>query len=223
MDDDLGNLDNLNHDDNLNHHDSLNHHGNFNHNNLNSPGHLDNHDINDDLDLDETEIPDPPDEEKKTCHDGKCEKYTDTQVISIIIVYVFFSILWIVIVIFFELYKKPTSIILILPLILFSIALCNVYCMTKESTKELFQTSFITIGILFSIPLLTLINKESDDNVNHITQIIVIAIVLILFSYLHICSAPGYEIVWVHCSNCLETMAITLFLYCLLTYFVSKL
>ena len=150
----------------------------------------------------------------------KKECYSRTQILWIAGVYIFFIVFWILLVWYFDLYKKITSIVLVIPIIVFVLALCNINCMTEESTKELFQTSFVTIGIIFSVPLLTLVSRESNLDVQHITQIIIIAIVMILLSYLHICTYPGYEVIWKHCCNCFETMAIVLFIYCLITYFL---
>uniref|UniRef100_A0A6C0AEW1 Uncharacterized protein n=1 Tax=viral metagenome TaxID=1070528 RepID=A0A6C0AEW1_9ZZZZ len=148
------------------------------------------------------------------------EKLTDYQLTWIIYIYIGFIIFWIILVWFFELYNKITSIILIIPIVIFLTNLYNIESFSEETCAEIFETSFITIGIIFAIPFLTLINKESGIDVTHVTQLIILAVVLILCSYFHIFTSPEGIIIWKHFTNCFETMAITIFIYCLLTYFL---
>lgn len=147
-------------------------------------------------------------------------EYTEYQIYWIKFVYILNIVLWIVIVFCLEIYNKYGSLILLIPIILFMVGIFNANCLDLETSKQIFQTSFIVIGVIFAIPLLTFLNTKNHYDIVHITQLVMIAIILILVSYLHICLAQENIPIWNHCRSCFETMAITLFIYVLLNYFI---
>lgn len=153
----------------------------------------------------------------------KDECYTDTQILWIRGIYVLFTIIWVFIVCFFNLANISKAwIILFIPIILFIIAFFNVEAISCQLNKEVFQTSFIVIGIIFALPLLTWMNKDDSSKFEQISDVVILAIVFTLLSYYHLWVSYEYMIVWKHCRSCFETIAVTLFIYVLITYFVHK-
>jgi hypothetical protein len=140
--------------------------------------------------------------------------YNDEDAYKIYIVYILFIIIWIIIVIFLKIHD---NFIIVVPPIIF---LYSIYCVKDmDPDMDLFQTSFIVVGIIFAVPLLTLLSDKKHINFNKSCNIISLAVIFILISYIPICKTENTLFIWKHCRSCMETISIILFIYVLLSFF----
>lgn len=153
--------------------------------------------------------------------DDKSRKYTEKQIFWIKSIYIIFIIIWVILIAYFKLYTENASIVLFIPPILFILAFFNVEYIDHECSNEVLQTSFIFVGIIFALPLLKWLSKFEHINIEKTVNVIVLAIMLLMFSYLHLFISFEVSVIWRHCRSCLEVMAVTLFIYTLSMYFIK--
>jgi small-conductance mechanosensitive channel len=148
-------------------------------------------------------------------------KYSKNEIFWIRSLYIIFIIIWIIIVAYFRLYTQGIVLILFLPPIIFLIAAANIQHMNHSSANDIFAVTFIFVGIVFALPLLKWLSNKEHVDFNFISHIIVLAIMLLMISYIHICVSPEFSRIWRHGRSCLEIMAVILFIYVLSMYFVK--
>lgn len=148
--------------------------------------------------------------------------YSTAKIYWVKCVYVVAAVIWSIIVCHFSLFASTAAVILWLPLILFGIAYFNVGNLSEEVHDDVLKSSFISIGLMLSLPLLGWLNKDYQGDKNHVTETIVIAMILTLFSLLHVWVSKKWIPVWNHAKSALETMSLSLFVYALVSYFLVK-
>lgn len=131
-------------------------------------------------------------------------------------------IVWIFIVIYFRLYTVGGSIILWIPIIAFLVGLYNINDLTVEVEDEMFKTSYLSVGLLLALPLLTWMNKDYEGDKAQFTCVIVIAMCLTLLTFIDVWVPRGMLSVYKHARSCLQTMTISLLIYALVTYYLSR-
>jgi hypothetical protein len=132
--------------------------------------------------------------------------------------YIFFVLIWLLIIIINSFYKVEGWYVLCIPFIIFAIGFFNADCVDSELEDDVFRVSFVTIGILLSLPLLKLFNdKKYDRQLNHI---IFLAMIATLFSYYHFWVPHSLRHVCKVIQSCLETIAITLYVFALIIFFL---
>ena len=170
---------------------------------------------------------------RKTSYNGvKISFYTRA-------IFAFFTFLWILIVVLGKFYDSFASLVLLLPFGYYFIGFMNAdnIC-TKEIEDDVFSTSFINTGMLLSLPLIAMFNKdesktedktkeESDkvkkknDTYKRTTHIIFLAMILVLISYPHIWATMEFRHVFKIARSCIETMAVTLYIFVLMIFFLG--
>lgn len=146
-------------------------------------------------------------------------KYNENQVYNVKCIYIFFSILWIFIIFIFKLYASSGFFIIFIPFILFFIAFNNAESFTNEICNNTFQTTFIAIGLLLAIPMLSYIDK-SHKSTHNLKELLILSMIFILSTYYHVWCSNNNLYIWKHCKSCLETISVTLFIYVLVTYYL---
>ena len=132
--------------------------------------------------------------------------------------YIFFIFLWLLIILLNGFYKSSAWYVLLIPFVIFTIGFFNTDCVDRELEEDVFKVTFVTIGILLSLPLLKLFNeKQYDRQLNHI---IFLAMIATLFSYYHFWVPSSLRHVCKVIQSCLETIAITLYIFALVIFFL---
>jgi len=149
----------------------------------------------------------------------KATNYTKEEIYIVRNIYVIFMLIWFIVIYTFKLFNTATLFLLFIPFILFIIAFINADYFTTDICDNTFQTTFIGIGLLLSIPMLTYMQK-SDKDLTNITILLILSMIFILVTYYHIWIPDKYAYIWKHIKSCFETMAVTLFIYVLITYYL---
>ncbi len=132
-------------------------------------------------------------------------------------VYGFFILFWIFLVCVFKLPTEYTIWVLFIPIVLFYINSQNIDDVYDDETEaEIFSVTFITIGVLFSITILTFLTK-SDSDPRLITAIL-LAVIFILLAYYHLWLGEENRHIMKIIRSCFETFAVTLYIYAIVLY-----
>ena len=146
--------------------------------------------------------------------------YNQEEVYNIRSINIIFILFWLLLIFIFKLFTKNAVFVLFIPIILFLISFINADYFSPDSSESIMQTTFVSIGLLVAIPMLSFM-KTSSKNTHHISSILLTAMCLTLLSYLHVWLPPKSLYIWKHCRSCLETMAVTLFIYVLITFYIE--
>lgn len=135
-------------------------------------------------------------------------------------VFVAFSLLWTILIVTNKFYKSLASYILFIPYIIFLLGFMNAAdVIDDEVAADIFSTTFIGVGIIISMPLLVLFNKEKPNSeLNHITFL---GLISILLSYFHIWCDYSRRYIVKAIRSCLETFAIDLYIFAILIFFLQ--
>jgi hypothetical protein len=135
-------------------------------------------------------------------------------------VYVVFVFIWLILIISNSFYESVAAYVLLIPFgaFLFGFMHAEEVC-HSEVENDVFSVTFIALGILFSIPLLTLFNK---DNINpKLNHTIFLALFLILLAYIPLWVPYHYRHVCRAIRSCLETMSAVLYMYAITIFFME--
>lgn len=135
-------------------------------------------------------------------------------------VFSFYTLLWILIIIFNKLFENPAFFILIIPFALFITGFMNAYDIADDEVEQdVFSTTFITGGLIIFMALMTLFNKDKHDR--FLSHILYLAVIFTLLSYYHIWVDKINRHICKISRSCLEVIAITLYVYALTVYFME--
>lgn len=136
-------------------------------------------------------------------------------------VFLVFSLIWSILIVSNKFYNNSACWVLVLPYIIFLLGFINAEDVADDKISEdVFSTSFVGIGIIVSLPLLTLFNKDKTDvELNHV---IFMGLISILLSYFHIWCDYSRRHVVKSIRSCLETFAIDLYIFAILIFFLQK-
>lgn len=136
-------------------------------------------------------------------------------------VYLIFAFIWIILCVSNEFYTNIAAYVLFIPFIIFLLGFFNADCTCEEEVEsDVFSVSFVSIGILVSIPLLTLFNKNEENiMLNHV---IFLAMISTLLSYFHLWVNYKQRHVCKAIRSCLETFSVTLYIFAIMIFFTSS-
>lgn len=154
-----------------------------------------------------------------------CKKMTRKQYDRVVYftqsVYVLFTLIWILLCVVNNLYDSIASFVLFIPIFIFLLGFFNAaetcHC---EVESDVFSVTFVSIGILFSMPLLTLVNKDGKPN-RMLNHVVYLGMISILLSYFHLWVSYNDRHVCKAIRSCLETFSITLYIYAISIFFLS--
>lgn len=130
-----------------------------------------------------------------------------------------FIFIWIMILMICGVAKSPASVILFIPIVLFFLGMINSYDIADDKIEEnVFSTTFATMGLIISMPLVAHYNKERENK--YLNHVIYMAMILTLFSNFHFWTDEKLRHVCKITRSCFETMSIALYAYTLLIYFI---
>ena len=151
---------------------------------------------------------------------SQCHKHPISSGIRVI--YLVLAVVWLSLVSFFRFWELKPFIILTLPIILFGIGILDADCLTLESETDMFKTSFLSVGVIIILPLLSWISKDYNGNIHQFLAIIVISIISSLLSLIDIWLSPKYMSIFKHFKSGLQVISITTIVFGLVTYFMNR-
>lgn len=137
--------------------------------------------------------------------------------------YVVAIVLWIVVVIYFRLVEDDavSIIILFIPIAVYMLGLWSLSEVTIDDEEKILSSSYLSIGILVIVPLLTWTHDRFGEETK-ILQIIVLAIILAVTSLIDVWT-PAKNISLVrHFRSILQVAALTLIIYVLYHIFLKR-
>lgn len=133
--------------------------------------------------------------------------------------FIIFMIIWTFIILCNKYYTLAAWPILTLPYGLFGLGIINSDNIADGEIEEsVFSATFVTMGLIISLPLLTLINKEKENK--DLSHIIFLGMIFTLFSYFHIWVDKPERHICKIIRSCLETIAVDLYILALTIFFV---
>lgn len=148
--------------------------------------------------------------------------YADHICTGLYAVYIVAIIIWLIIVVYFRLYTVTGAFVLWLPIVVFAIGIANADELTVEVEKDMFKASYLSVGLLLALPLLAWMSKDYNGDKAQFTAVVVLAMVLTLLTLVDIWIPKKWLSVYKHGRSCLQTMAVALLIYALVTYFLAR-
>lgn len=154
----------------------------------------------------------------------KTKTYSQRRVLGVRVVYVLASLLWIGVIWSLHLYQTTFLgwVILILPLILFTMGFINAPYLTVEVEDSLFSIGYLSIALVIVLPIMVWITKDFTGDQNRIMGILLLAIVFAMLSLYDIWVRPKWLTVARHLKSVFQTLALTLLIFALYTYYLGR-
>lgn len=134
-------------------------------------------------------------------------------------VFTIFMIVWTFVITYNKFFLLSLWPILLIPYGLFGLGIINAGDIADDEIEEnVFSTTFVTMGLVISLPLLTMINKDKQNK--ELTHIIFLGMIFTLFSYFHLWVDKPQRHVCKIIRSCLETIAVDLYILALTIFFI---
>ena len=148
------------------------------------------------------------------------DDYTDKRRKQIQTVYVVFAIIWIILSYIFYIYCQNVVVYLLflVPLIVFGFNFYLVPQQTLSSTQLMFNADFLSIEFLV---VTVIINWYREVDKKYIFSLVVLTLIVLGFSTIDIWASEEDFIIIQHIRSALETIAVTLLMITVYTYFVE--
>lgn len=149
--------------------------------------------------------------------------YDENTYYNIEIMYGIGILLWIVLVCYFDLLSSDPVVIfiLLLPILIYLLGMWSLSQVTIDDEEKLLASSYLSIGILVIVPLLTWTHDRFGEETK-ILQVIVVAIILAVMSLVDIW-VPAKSLSLVrHFRSILQVAALILIIYVLYHIFLNK-
>lgn len=137
-------------------------------------------------------------------------------------VYILAIIIWVLLICYFRLYITPAAFVLWLPVIVFAIGLTQMDKVSVEVEKDMFKTSLLSVGLILALPLLGWMSRDYSGDRGHYVSIIILAMVISLLTLIDVWVEKKWLPVYKHYRSCLQTMALTLLIYAVITYYLCR-
>ena len=149
--------------------------------------------------------------------------YDDDTFYNIEAMYIVGIILWVILITYFEIIEPDPVVIFILlvPIAVYVLGMWSLSKVTVDDEEKLLASSYLSIGILVIVPLLTWTHDRFGEETK-ILQIIVVAIILAVMSLIDIW-VPATRLSLVrHFRSILQVAALVLIIYVLYHIFLRK-
>jgi hypothetical protein len=148
--------------------------------------------------------------------------YSAETILYLKTVYIVLTIIWIVVVIYWQLWLTAGASILLIPLILFSIAYFNLNKLTEDVEGYMGQANYLSMGLVIALPLLIWLNNGSySGDKRRYSSVIILALVLSLVTLVDVWVPSNLLTVYKHIKSSFQVMSITLFIYALVHHYLS--
>ena len=152
---------------------------------------------------------------KKSCYNSHTQ-------FAVKVLYVIFIVIWIIVVVTLKLYTSPAWFILLIPIFTFTFAIFSTHNITYEMEDEMFKASYLSVGLILALPLLSWMNKDFSGDKDHFVSVIFLALGFTILTYIDVWVTKRWLSVFKHFRSCLQTMAVSLFLYAITTYYMNR-
>lgn len=155
----------------------------------------------------------------------RTEEYEDEVKVVIQAVYLLAIFLWIIFILYFEIYKELDIIImffLAIPIILYIISFFNVNALTRDSQEGVLNDNYLYFGFLIVIVMINWNspNKELVNNSNFL-KLILIAFILMMLSMLDVWVNEKWLSVVIHIRTILLTAALVILSMSLYVFYIN--
>lgn len=144
--------------------------------------------------------------------------------IYIYIVYIISIIVWTIIIFFFGIpyytYGFLFWILILLPYIIFIIAILSANTITKHVEDFAFNANILTLGMIVSLPLLNWLIDHYNGDKKKFVQMISLAIIFSMLTLIDVWINVKYLCLLKHIKSSLQTIAIMLMTIAIYIYFV---
>lgn len=144
--------------------------------------------------------------------------YCKKSVINIQVAYIIASIIWIVIIFIFGLFRTNIWgwIILCIPLIVFGINYVNLTCITEEIEGEMLKGNFLSFAFLITV---ILINWSKIEDKSKYFKILLLALILLMLSLVDFWVKPENMSLVRHIRTIFNTSALILLIFALYLFY----
>jgi hypothetical protein len=139
-------------------------------------------------------------------------------------IYIVASVLWVLLVVFFCLWRpEPISLlILAIPLIIFAFGYANAQYLTVESEDGMYTGKCLAIAILIILPLLAWVDKGFTGDKKLFIRIMILSMTLAILSLMDVWLRPKWISIAKHIKSALQTGALVLLIYALYIYYIDR-
>lgn len=156
----------------------------------------------------------------KNIHDNhKC--YDKNKTFYVRLIYCIFIVLWILTIYITSIYKLDYSFLLIIPIIMFIIAIVNAPYLSEIVETEMSKIIYFPMLIIICINSLIWIGKDYRGDVKLITKCIFIAIVFLLLSSLDVWINENWIYLYRHIQSAFETLSVSLIIFTVIIFGLS--
>jgi hypothetical protein len=153
---------------------------------------------------------------------NKHRQYTPHTHFGVCVTYIILLLVWIVCIIWFKLYNSPAWYVLVIPFLAFINAIVTSRDLTYDMEDEMFKASYLSIGLILALPLLAWMNKDFGGDKDHFATVIFLALGFTILTYIDVWVTRRWLSVFKHIRSGLQTMAVTLFLFAIVTYYMKR-
>lgn len=133
--------------------------------------------------------------------------------------YIFISLLWLLLISYFNLWDEKLSFILFLPLVAFFFTFLYLEHISVYVEESMLQSNYLSLGLILALPMLSWMLKEYNGNRKHFITVIVLALVLSLLTFVDIWVPENRISVYRHIRSSFQVMSVSLFIYALCAFY----
>ena len=139
-------------------------------------------------------------------------------------VYITAIIFWIMVIYYFNLYDMGflSYFFILIPIIIFLLGYVHADVIDERVEKEVFQASFLAIGLLVILPVLNWMKQDCASHDERFMRLMIFAITLSLFGALDVWLPFKYIRITKHIRSALETISLILFVFVLYIYYIDS-
>jgi len=146
----------------------------------------------------------------------KC--YSQRRSWSVKVIYIILIIIWIAIVLLFQLYKLSAKILLLIPILLFIFTIFNSKNLSEDVEEEMTRIILFPMMVVVGLALFTWMHTNYLGDKNLFMKAIFIAIILIMFSSYDLWTSRKNLFVVKHLSSGLQTMSLTIMIIVIISF-----
>ena len=150
----------------------------------------------------------------KECHSFKA-------IVNIRFTYVIMIFIWTLLIVFYQLYFILAGIVLIIPYILFGLAILKADSFVLNGENNSNRETYITIVFILALSFTAYIEKMYENGIKNIWTIMLIILILATLSLIPVWTDKMGECIWKHCRTSFEVMAFTLLIYIFVSYILE--
>ena len=152
-------------------------------------------------------------------------RYSPELVTIIRIIYILAILLWILLIYMLDLMKWSKGyglIFILIPFVVFGIGIANAAVLDEDIENNIFQTSYLTLGVLIVLPLLTWLGQgTSAADRYEVVEIVLVALIFTLLAMVDVWARREWISVIRHLRSIFQTFALVLLLLALYLFYMQ--